>query len=48
MPPEAQRISVFFASSMNSGSVLAGRSLRTATMKGMRTSRVMCDSAIGS
>ena len=33
---------------MNSGSVLAGRSLRTATISGMRTSRVMWASAIGS
>ena len=48
MPPEAQRISVFFASAMNSGSVLAGRSLRTARINGMRTSRVMWRSAIGS
>ena len=48
MPPDAQRSSCFFASSMNSGSVLAGRSLRTATMKGMRTSRVICVSAVGS
>ena len=48
MPPDAQRISVCLASSMNSSSVPAGRSLRTATISGIRTSRVIWASATGS
>ena len=48
MPPDAQRISVCFASAMNSGKVLAGRSLRTAMISGMRTSRVMWAKLFGS